>query len=151
MEKMFNFPLLSFHRYYYSESFQKNVIYLQLDVATSCRWRRCPCCLRQMEALILFLLLCFAVLQFVKNPCFFFPNGVPVMLLWHVNDPGWDHTCNLSCFRETHIRKMVFIKAVLTSGSKLLTTSAANIYHQHFSDMWVCCLRWNLVRLSRAQ
>lgn len=112
-KKIINFPLLSFHKYYYCESFQKNVSYLQLDVATSCHSRRHPCCLRQMDALISFLLLCFAVLQFVKNSCLFCLNGVLVMLLWYADDPGWDHTCILSGFREIHVRKRVFIKAVL--------------------------------------
>lgn len=131
MEKMSSFPVLSFHRYY-SESFQKNVSYLQLVVATSCHWRKCPCCLRQRDDLISFLLLCFAVVQFVKIQFY----SVLMVSQWcyfsRLMILSGIYTWNLSVFRETHVRKMVFIKAVLTSGPTLLTASAANIYHQHF-------------------
>lgn len=132
METMFSFPVLSFIRCCYSESSQKNISYLKLDVATSYHWRRFPCCLRQRDDLISFLILCFAVLQFVKIQVY----SVLMLSQWccfsRLMILSGIYTCNLSIFRETRVRKMVFIKAVLTSGSKLLTTSAASIYHQHF-------------------
>ena len=156
---MFNFPLLSSPLLFspstgnitlkLSEECQLSSIKLKpIIMTTSCCWRRYQG-LMEMDALISSLLLCSAVVHLVKihlssgfmvsQWCYF---GMSFILAGIC-------TCILSVFRETDARKTVFIKQCLHLGLGCLQqqqqTSITSTLKQ------VCCLRWNVERLSRAQ